>query len=89
MFRVVLYLLLAVVLISTLRGVVGIIGKLFGDFVNPPQPAARRPTVPTGGELKKDPVCGTFISPATALQKRAGGEVFYFCSAECRDKFKA
>ena len=89
MFRVILYLLLAVVLISMLRGVIGIIGKLFGDFVNPQQQrAARRPSVPSGGELKKDPVCGTFISPATALQKRVGGEVYYFCSVECRDKFK-
>jgi YHS domain-containing protein len=46
------------------------------------------PVVPAGGELKKDPVCGTFISTATAMQKRAGGETYYFCSAECRDNFK-
>jgi len=89
MFRVILYLLLAVVLISMLRGVIGIIGKLFGDFVGANQaPQARRPSVPSGGELKKDPVCGTFISTATGLQKKVGGEVYYFCSAECRDKFK-
>jgi YHS domain-containing protein len=87
--RIVLYLLLAVVVISMLRGVIGVIGKLFGDFVNPPQQTARRPSVPSGGELKKDPVCGTFISPATAVQKRVGGTVYYFCSTECRDKFRA
>jgi len=87
--RVVLYLLLAVVLISMLRGVIGVIGKLFGNFVNPP-PAARRPSVPPkGGHLKRDPVCGTFISQETAVQKKVGGEVYYFCSPECRDKFKA
>jgi YHS domain-containing protein len=34
-------------------------------------------------------VCGTFISAATAIQKKSGGEVYYFCSTECRDKFKA
>jgi YHS domain-containing protein len=92
MFRVVLYLLLAVVLISMLRGVAGIIGKLLGDFVGGPSSSkqqARRPSVPAGGELKKDPVCGTFISTATAIQKRVGGEVYYFCSPECRDKFRA
>jgi YHS domain-containing protein len=90
MFRVILYLLLAVVLISMLRGVIGIIGKLFGDFVGaPPQQAARRPSVSTGGELKKDPVCGTFISPVGAAQKKVGGTVYYFCSVECRDKFRA
>lgn len=88
MIRVVLYLLLSVVLISMLRAVIGVLGKLFGNFVNPPAPQARRPSVPSGGELKKDPVCGTFISTSTALQKRVGGEVYYFCSAECRDRFK-
>jgi len=77
------------VLISMLRGVIGVIGKLLGSFVSPPAPQARRPSVPSGGELKKDPVCGTFISTATAVQKRVHGEVYYFCSAECRDKFRA
>ncbi len=90
MLRVVLYLLLAVVLISMLRGVIGIVGKLFGDFVGGGAPAqqAKRPSVPSGGELKKDPVCGTFISQATAVQKRVAGQVYYFCSGECRDKFR-
>jgi YHS domain-containing protein len=37
--------------------------------------------------LKKDPVCGTFISTSTAIQKRVGGEIYYFCSSACRDKF--
>jgi len=30
---------------------------------------------------------GTFVSTATAIQKTKGGETYYFCSAECRDKF--
>ena len=91
MFRVILYLLLTIVLIGMLRGVIGIIGKLFGDFVGAPAAAGQtsRPKVPTGGELKKDPVCGTFISTATALQKKSGGEVHYFCSAECMNKFRS
>ena len=87
MFRVILYLLLAVVLISMLRGVIGIVGKLFGDFAGASS-SAKRPAVPTGGELKKDPVCGTFLSPVGAIQKRVGGTVYYFCSGECRDKFR-
>ena len=43
---------------------------------------------PIRGELKKDPVCGTFIAVATSLHKTVGGEMYYFCSADCRDKFK-
>lgn len=47
------------------------------------------PPVPLGGELKKDPVCGTYVSAATALQEKIKGETVYFCSKECREKFKA
>jgi YHS domain-containing protein len=50
------------------------------------QPQA--PSVPLGGELKKDPVCGTYISAATALQEKVKGETLYFCSKECRDKYR-
>jgi YHS domain-containing protein len=49
----------------------------------------RRPAnIPQANELKKDPVCGTFVSTAVALQKSAGGQTYYFCSADCRDKFQ-
>jgi YHS domain-containing protein len=50
-----------------------------------PQP----PPVPVGGELKKDPVCGTYVSAATALQEKVKGEVVYFCSRECKEKYRA
>jgi YHS domain-containing protein len=54
------------------------------------QPAPSRepePTVVAGGELKKDPVCGTYVSATLGLTRKVKGEVWYFCSAECRDKF--
>ena len=52
-------------------------------------PPPKAPTAGTIGELKKDPVCGTFISTETAFQKAVGGETYYFCSKECRDKYKS
>ena len=82
---------LAVLVIGVVRSIVGIVLKGFADLFHPEPPAqkgSRAAAVPAGGELKKDPVCGTFISTATAIQKKAGGETYYFCSAECRDKFK-
>jgi YHS domain-containing protein len=90
MIRTILYVIVAVLMISALRSVIGILAKGFGNFVNPesPAPASRRPSVEAGGELKRDPVCGTFISTSTALQKKSGGEVYYFCSEACREKFK-
>ena len=56
------------------------------DSQSQPVPNAP-PPVFAGGDLKKDPVCGTFVSAATTIQKTKGGETYYFCSTECRDKF--
>ncbi len=42
-----------------------------------------------GGELKKDPVCGIYVAPATCVTKTVKGQQFYFCSTACRDKYPA
>lgn len=88
MTRAILYAIVAVLVISLLRSVIGVLAKGFHDFVNPAPSQPRRPSVQAGGELKRDPVCGTFISTTTALQKKVGKEVYYFCSEECLRKFK-
>ncbi len=92
MFRVIFWLLGLVVVISILRGVIGIILKGLGDLVSPrSQQGGQRPAnqVPLSGELKKDPACGTYISAATSIHETVGGETFYFCSKQCRDKYVA
>jgi hypothetical protein len=86
--RLILYLIVGVIILTLLRSVVEAIGKAFAG--GPASPAPPSPGAPRGQasqSLKKDPVCGTFVSAATALQKTKGGETYYFCSAECRDKF--
>ena len=91
MIRALAYLIASVLVISVVRSIIGIVLKGFSDLFHPPassQTSPRAPVVPAGGELKKDPVCGTFISTSTAIQKKVGGEIYYFCSPECRDKFK-
>ena len=92
MFRAILYLIVSVLVISVLRSIIGVVLKGFSDLVGTSTSAgASRPrpsSFPSGGELKKDPVCGTFIAASTALQKTVGGETYYFCSPQCRDKFK-
>lgn len=57
------------------------------------RPAARTsgrqsPTVSSGGELRKDPVCGTYVSTAVSLTRNVDGHVVHFCSKECRDKYR-
>ena len=89
MLRLITYLLISVVLISVLRMVIGVASKAFAGLFSSP---AQRRTSPTsagvhkGGELKRDPVCGTYILPDTAITQTVGGEVIYYCSQTCRDK---
>lgn len=86
MFRVLLYLILAVIAISVLRGVIGFIASFFTNATMGPE---RRPASQTPNQeaLKKDPVCGTFVAPSTAVRKDKDGQTYFFCSTECRDKF--
>jgi YHS domain-containing protein len=89
MFRVIFWLLGLVVVISLLRGIIGIVLRGVAEVLNP-RPAPRQETkVPLSGELKKDPACGTYISAATSIHENVGGETFYFCSKQCRDKYVA
>ena len=92
MFRVILYLLLAVVLISVLRAIIGMVARGFGQLLNPGPSQSNRASerqVPLSGELKKDPACGTYVSAATSIQEKVGGQTYHFCSKECRDKYVA
>lgn len=65
--------------------------NLFGAVRRTSSPAAppSQPTVVSGGELKKDPVCGTYVSTALAVTRSVNGELLHFCSKECRDKYRA
>jgi YHS domain-containing protein len=86
--RAILYLIAFVLVIGVARSVLGIISKGVADLFNPAPSPAQTPRVPTSDALKKDPVCGTFIGASTALHKTIGGTTYYFCSTECRDKFR-
>ena len=45
---------------------------------------------PYGGvQMVRDPVCGTFILPDRALTLTDGRQSVFFCSATCRDKYRA
>ena len=86
--RLILYVIVGVVILTLLRSVLEAVGKAFSSASSSPSsPPAGPPRGQAPQSLKKDPVCGTFVSVATAMQKTKGGETYYFCSAECRDKF--
>ena len=92
MFRAIFELLMTMVVIFFLRAVLRIVFRGFGGMMTPnvpPNQPSRENQVPLTGELKRDPSCGTYISAATSIKEKAGGETFYFCSKECRDKYVA
>jgi YHS domain-containing protein len=48
-----------------------------------------RSSVSRSVHMMRDPVCGTFVVPERALTLPApGGEQLYFCSTDCRDKYR-
>jgi len=48
-----------------------------------PGPPAR------GVAMVRDPECGTFVVPSTALALADRGGAIYFCSERCRDAYRA
>jgi YHS domain-containing protein len=74
-----------------LRSVLKMIAKTFSQVMHTPDAseAPRAANFPSGGELKKDPVCGTYVSESAAVSQKFGGELIHFCSVGCRDKYRA
>ena len=93
MSRSLLYLVIGLFLITFIRMVIGIIMRGMGEMLSQQStptgaaPPGRAPHPPISGELKRDPVCGTFVPASTAFRKTVNGQAYHFCSAECRDKY--
>jgi YHS domain-containing protein len=49
----------------------------------------QRRDIPAAAELKKDPVCGTYVSAAASLTCVVHGKTLHFCSQECLKKYRA
>jgi len=81
------------VMILIARSLIVALIKACSQFFGTSQPETRQPpetqASQAGGELKKDPVCGTYVSPGSSVSKRIKGNLVYFCSPECRDKYVA
>jgi YHS domain-containing protein len=52
------------------------------------QTSSRVPQAPASVQMKRDPVCGTFVLPDRAVTLTIGREPIFFCSAECRDSYR-
>jgi uncharacterized protein len=79
-----LWILRVLVILMVLRLVL----RLFagGRAVAPRQPRAPQRL---GGTLVRDPQCGTYVPESSALVVRTGSGTWHFCSAACRDNWRA
>ena len=77
------WILRALVLLMVLRYVLRL---LFPQRQVPGQAqrGAARPPERLGGELVRDPQCGTYVPKAKALAVGSGSSTLYFCSAACQ-----
>jgi YHS domain-containing protein len=91
MFRTIFWLLMTVLGITLLRTVIGAIAKMvFGLTGQASATVQKRPEqAPAGGVLRKDPVCGVYVSEALSIKMQQGGQTLHFCSSKCRDAFQA
>ena len=87
MVRSVFRLFLIFIVALLLRQVVTLILRAFSRLAGPVEPSSRPPREQSAGELKRDPVCGTFVATDSSIKRTVNGEVIHFCSPACRDKY--
>lgn len=82
------YLLVAILLLLIARA----FWRLMDGIIEAAGGTSRKRTGPGASaavKLVRDPVCGTYVTPRGALSTTAGGTTHYFCSEDCRRKFRA
>lgn len=85
--RIILLAVLSFLIVRALRMLIG--GALREVTGAPGAAAGGRRQPRTAVKLVRDPVCGTHVAPQSALSLVAGGTTQYFCSPECREKFRS
>jgi len=80
-------LLLFVLLFAVAWAFSRFVSGVIDTFGGRPNRSARRGG-PAPVKLVRDPSCGTWVDPKASLAIQAGGSVYHFCSARCRDDFK-
>lgn len=85
LFRLILLLLVVV----AIRALIGYAARAFGRVGTGTRSDTKSAGAgKTGGELKKDPICGIFVAIGSSVKESVNGEVIHFCSTACRDKFR-
>jgi hypothetical protein len=77
-----------VLLTSVMRGIANASASAFRRSSQPAPAgqAAGPPPATAGGDLHKDPVCGTYVAESTPFRQSISGQTYYYCSGACREK---
>ncbi|MBV9304098.1 MAG: hypothetical protein JOY62_11715 [Acidobacteriaceae bacterium] len=98
MFRAIFELLITILVVIVARAILTSLVKNFSRVSSNPfqyrapnqrsgaYPANSAPDAHPGGELHKDPVCGTYVAESTPFHRQISGQSFYYCSEACREK---
>ena len=86
----ILRIIVPLILLLIVRSLIAAVVRGFSSLTRSPQQSAQSSgAARAGGELKKDPVCGTYVSAGAAVTRQIKGETLHFCSTTCRDKYRA
>jgi YHS domain-containing protein len=84
----VILLFLLPLLLPAVRALFRLADSLMSGGGSNPQAADPRASVPRSGELKKDPVCGTYVSESSEYRTTLHGKTVYFCSESCLRRYE-
>ncbi|MGB9906922.1 MAG: YHS domain-containing protein [Candidatus Saccharicenans sp.] len=81
--------LIRLIFLALLLYLIYLVVRFFQSLGQPPQTDRRQPNSLPRKTMVKDEVCNTYISEDEALKENHNGQVYYFCSEDCRNKFLA
>jgi len=70
-----------------LGGIVSLLRRRARSSARRASDARTSPPAKPAPRLRRDPFCGTYISPEISFPASHAGQVLHFCSAECRDRY--
>lgn len=76
------WILRLILLYLVVRAVMRIVRGVVDGFRASAEPPAAVPLV-------RDPICGTFVVPSSALMLGTGADTRFFCSEQCRRAYQA
>jgi YHS domain-containing protein len=94
--RYIFFILALIILVPVIRGILGTFMRLLMSWAHsgaaangsgPQRPPSGPPPASGPSTLRRDPVCGAYVSEDIAVTVRDGNATLFFCSAACRDKY--